>query len=291
MKRDVTLRLLVPILVAVLAAPAHAGSNPLWRVDGGESTVWLLGSIHALRKSDYPLAQPIRDAFAQSEIVAVEADIGPGSRQALQQAMAEHGIIRGERRLEDYYSDGDWQQVRTRARELGHDLSMMQHVKPWVAALTIASAELQKAGYSPNSGVDRHFLDRARKTGKTVKALETIEYQLSLFSGMSEQMQATFLKQSLDEAADYGRELDKLVDEWKNGRSDAMARRLKEDFSEYPELYDALVVQRNKNWLPEIRQLAGGDKPALVVVGTLHLVGEDGLIPMLEDAGYTVVQE
>jgi uncharacterized protein YbaP (TraB family) len=55
-------------------------------------------------------------------------------------------------------------------------------------------------------------------------------------------------------------------------------------------MYQRLLVERNKNWMPKIEALFTRRGRALVVVGAAHLVGPDGLLAMLKAKGYTVEQ-
>ncbi len=55
-------------------------------------------------------------------------------------------------------------------------------------------------------------------------------------------------------------------------------------------MYQRLLVERNKNWMPKIEALFTRRGRALVVVGAAHLVGPDGLLAMLRSKGYIVEQ-
>ena len=62
------------------------------------------------------------------------------------------------------------------------------------------------------------------------------------------------------------------------------------EFADYPDLYEKLIGARNRAWLPAIEELLAGDRDAMVVVGAMHLVADDGIIEMLRQKGYTVTQ-
>mgnify|MGYP000261208239 CR=1 FL=1 len=65
---------------------------------------------------------------------------------------------------------------------------------------------------------------------------------------------------------------------------------LAKELAEFPELYRKLVTDRNRAWLPEVEALLAGDRDAMVVVGSLHLVVSEGLVELLMKRGYTVTQ-
>ena len=55
-------------------------------------------------------------------------------------------------------------------------------------------------------------------------------------------------------------------------------------------MYQRLLVDRNKNWLPKIEALFARQGRTFVVVGAAHLVGADGLLAMLKARGYSIEQ-
>jgi hypothetical protein len=57
---------------------------------------------------------------------------------------------------------------------------------------------------------------------------------------------------------------------------------------EMPALYEAMVVRRNRNWIPKIRALLAKPGTHFVVVGVAHLVGRDGILKMLAEKGVKV---
>jgi hypothetical protein len=94
-----------------------------------------------------------------------------------------------------------------------------------------------------------------------------------------------FLAQSLEETDKIQESLEAMVAAWRSGDEDSMAELYLEDMREAPELFDALLVQRNRSWVDDIRALTKAEGDYMVVVGVLHLVGEDSVLEMLDDAG------
>ena len=69
---------------------------------------------------------------------------------------------------------------------------------------------------------------------------------------------------------------------------DTMARELEKSFGNYPDIYERLVVDRNRQWTSRLIDLADSGDDILVVVGALHLVGRDSVIKMLRSRGHSV---
>ncbi len=69
-----------------------------------------------------------------------------------------------------------------------------------------------------------------------------------------------------------------------------MERLVLQDLKSEPKLYQRMLVDRNRDWLPKIEALFARRGHALVVVGAAHLIGPDGLLAMLRAKGYTIEQ-
>jgi uncharacterized protein YbaP (TraB family) len=150
--------------------------------------------------------------------------------------------------------------------------------------------EWQKAGFDAELGLDKHFFDRAQVENKTIQGLETTDFQISLFDGMSMEQQDRFLAETLKGVATETASVNKLAASWKIGDAGAIERLVLSDIKDDPFVYDRLLVARNRTWLPKIEALFSRPRPAFVVVGAAHLVGPDGLLAMLKAKGYQLVQ-
>ena len=180
--------------------------------------------------------------------------------------------------------------VTKRVSDLGLPIEPLKRFKPWMLALTLVEMEWQKAGFDASLGLDRHFYDRARADGKTVQGLETVEYQMSLFDGMTMEEQDRMLAESLEDLDQERANVFELTDAWKAGDAAAVERIVLDDLKDDPVMYQRLLVDRNRNWLPKLDALFARSGRAFVVVGAAHLVGPDGLLAMFRAKGYKVDQ-
>jgi uncharacterized protein len=291
-------RMLGPALLAVLSVTVLAGTALaedraalLWKLEGEENTVWLVGSVHALRDDHYPLPGAIEDAFDASRHLVVETDIINVDPQVQQRLMVSTGMLPPRTTLRDLVSQEEYRRIRELTEELGYRLSQLEILKPWLIGLSLTVAEMEKRGYHGGAGMEVYFIERAGEKGKSIHQFETLQFQLSLFDEMPHDAQIRFLIQSLEELRDLDDELDKLVEAWKDGDLDALEQVLLDGFDNYPELYERLVVERNRNWLPKIVGFTESQADYFVLVGALHLVGEDGLVRMLEAEGFQPLRQ
>ena len=119
--------------------------------------------------------------------------------------------------------------------------------------------------------------------------LETLEEQLGQLEKLSPEQQARFLELTMEEMHEAEHETDALLAAWRAGDTRKMAELLSSEYDSFPELFRALVTERNQRWLPQIERFLKDDHDYLVVVGALHVVGDHGLIEMMRHDGYTPV--
>ena len=174
--------------------------------------------------------------------------------------------------------------------DLGPAGDMLMHFKPWMLAVALQGLELMKVGFDPELGLDKHFYDLAKESGKPVQGLETAAYQISRFDDMTMEQQDRMLAETLKEMDTEVASINKLGDAWKTGNLSLVEGIVLQDLKSDPLMYQRLLVERNKNWLPKIEALFPRRGHALVVVGAAHLVGPDGVIAMLRAKGYTLEQ-
>lgn len=264
------------------AAPGH---HPLWEITGKHNSVYLLGSVHVLRASDYPLAEPIMAAYRDAEVIYMEIDLDDVDQSEALQFTFANGSLPAEQSLRDVLGIADFAAADMRARELGVDLGMFARFEPWVAALAVVQAQLTELGLDPEQGVEQYLLRLNQKDRKEVRGLETLADQLGVLDGLPLNRQSKFLLMSLEDAADMPRQVDDMIAAWRNGDANKLAATLSDEFEGFPDLYAPLIVARNRNWAAQIAELLDDEGDYLVVVGALHLVGKDSVIELLSKRG------
>lgn len=274
--------------VGEAAAGDQAEKSFLWRAARGDRSIYLLGSIHFMKSDAYPLSPAIERAYEAAGLVVFETDI-EGLARAATSLMAA-GTLEGETTLEDVISEELYNDVEERLESLGMSVEAFAKTRPWMLALSLTSLELAQAGYLGSEGIDAHFSARAGRDGKARRGLESIEYQVSLFAGLSAEDGADFLRYTLGDLDSVIPLVDDLVRAWKRGDSDRLEELLVEGFDEYEAIFERFVVRRNHRWMETVEKLFERDSDAMVVVGALHLVGEQGLVKLLRAKGYEVEQ-
>jgi hypothetical protein len=278
------------VVVAGLSRTTAATSSFGWKVTSDRGTLYLVGSVHMLSKDYYPLSPALEAAFDASDVLVEEVDFAEVLAPESQLQMLTRGMLPGGQSLDAVVSPETFAAVSRRLADLGMPIEPLKRFKPWALALTLLGLEWQQTGFDPNLGLDKHFYDRARADGKPVEALETLEFQISRFDGLSREEQDRLLASSVRDLDAQRRMVTALAEAWRAGDATRLEQIVIEDLEQEPRLYERLLVERNRMWLPALdAQLAGGGT-AMVVVGAAHLVGPDGLLAMFREKGYHVEQ-
>jgi len=274
------------VATACLIVAQAASSLALWELEDARGQVRLLGSVHFLRASDYPLPPELERAYDEADVVVMELDmddLDPLRAQAtiMQMAMDPQG-----RNLETLIGPQVYAQARKDAEAINVQLDMFQAFEPWFASLQITQLRLMQLGFDPNLGIEQQWAVRARSDGKEVRGLETLEDQLGALDSMPERVQKNFLLLTIEEAVQAENMIDRTLSAWRSGDLDALERETTQALVEQPLVYQKLLVDRNRAWARQIEALARDGGNYLIVVGSAHLLGEDSVLVMLDQDGF-----
>jgi uncharacterized protein YbaP (TraB family) len=268
---------------------ANAGGPAAWHVTGSTGgELWLLGSVHYLREHDHPLPAIIDELYARADTLVLELDLDDLDPATAQAQFLGVAMLGRDATLPDVLTPETYTLAATRARELGIDLALLERFEPWLVAITISDLGMGRLGYSAERGVEQYLLAKARRDGKEVLGLETLEAQIGIFDGLSIADQEALLEQTLAEIDSADTVMDQMIDAWRAGELDELSATLMEDFESFPSLYTSLVVNRNESWLETLEALLAESEPHLVVVGALHLTGEGNVVDLLAARGFNV---
>jgi uncharacterized protein len=290
-RRTSVLPLIAAVAALVLLAPLQAAQhNFLWKATGRGGVVYLAGSVHMLSQDYYPLGAALEASFKEADLLVEEVDLNEMLAPEAQLQILSRGMLPGSQTLDQVLSPPTLALVNKTAGGLGAPMEALHKFKPWMLAIAFEGLVLQQGGFDPNLGLDKHFYDLAQAAGKPVQGLETAEYQLSRFDDMTMPQQDRFLADTLKELDTERASVKTLADAWKSGDAPTVERIVLADLKSDPVMYQRLLVERNRNWLPKLDALFSRPGRAFVVVGAAHLVGPDGLLQMLAAKGYTVEQ-
>jgi hypothetical protein len=279
-------------LALALPSMAQQGDHPvsMWKLEGSTNSIYLLGSVHLLRAEDHPLPSIIQQAYEDAETLIMELDMDDIDPVEAQSVLTQLGLIHDDRSLNDLMGPDRYAEAEKLANSADIPLAMLAKSEPWLAAITVEQLMLARIGFNPQYGIENHLMEKAGLDDKEIRGLETVQEQLQFLDGMSLDAQRSLLLQSLKESVDIQTIMDELVHAWRHGDIAFMEDNMLDEMKQYPELYRTIVVNRNVSWLEQIEELLDDQDDYLVIVGALHLIGEDGIPSLLDERGREIVQ-
>lgn len=258
-----------------LATPA------LWSATKGEQQLWLFGSIHLADARLAKLPQALVEQLQRSQHLYLEVDPNTVTPQMLAPFIRLPATEAWHDRLGASLSD----QLEQQLNEL--NLSHLKRLPPWFAAMQLSQVQAQRLGFVSSQGIDMQMLQLAQLQGVPVSGLEPPSLVFKLMASLVERnLEQDFVRHSLQEQEQMAEHLDLLFSTWHSNDEQALLALLEDQGT--PALTDfirqELLWARNRLWLTELKRQAPSQ--ALIVVGALHLYGEQGLLDLLQQDGY-----
>ncbi len=284
------------LLACLLALPGLSATQDtghpisMWQIEGNSNRIYLLGSIHVLREQDHPIPTAIDDAYQDAEVLIMEVDMDDIDPIEMAGLVSELGMIGDGGSLQEIMGPALYNEAVDYASQLEIPLEMLGETEPWLAAITVEQMMLLRIGFNPQYGIEFHLSAMAGKDEKEILGFETAREQLEFLDGLSMPAQRSLLMQTLQESLSIEEDINLLINAWRYGDIDYFEETLLAEMRKYPELYKTLVVDRNRAWVEKIKKLTTEKVDYLVVVGALHLVGEDGVPALLSKQGISADQ-
>lgn len=274
------------------AGPSSTSPVPLlWKVSDDDNAVYLLGSFHLLKADDYPLSVDVDTAFAAADKLVFEVP----PEQLFDPVTAQKFIIAAG--YDDGSSLSEVLPVRMREKfkrilaRSDNTFAQFDRFEPWFVNISLLLGISQSMGFSGENGLDQHLIREAAKAGKPTGGLETIDDQLQALDSTPIAEQVIALGEFIDRPEAMPGMLSELHGAWRSADLDALDRLTVQEMQhKTPETYRLINVARNDAWVPQIQRMLDdvADEETLVVVGALHLLGDDGLVEKLREKGYVV---
>ncbi|MDH5572662.1 MAG: TraB/GumN family protein [Gammaproteobacteria bacterium] len=276
-------------LFLLLIAPAVClAQSSVWQVSKNGHELYIGGTIHVLKKEDYPLPVEFSAAFEKADKLVFETNIELAKTPEFGQKMAQMMTYPPGQSLKDKLSEGTLNKLEKYLADRGVPLDSFLIYKPSMVVIVLTVMELNKMGMM-DMGVDEYFFQQAKQAGKSVGYFETAEQQLEFLRAMGEGDEDEVILSTLDDMSKVDTMMTVMKSAWLNGDENKLAEvSLTDMMRDYPDIYQSLLVKRNNNWMPHIERMVADTKVEMILVGALHLVGKDGLLQQLRNKGYTV---
>ncbi|WP_072679934.1 TraB/GumN family protein [Arcobacter sp. LA11] len=278
-------KLIIFILLLVISLQ---GNSSVWKVTKKDGNfIYIGGTIHLLSKEDYPLKRQFEDAFHNSDDIVFEADISKFQTQEFIEFVQEKSLYKNGQTIKDFLSIETYESLESYLNSKRLPLHILK-MKPGFLISYLAVVVYAEEGMSL-PGVDNYFEQKAKKQNKEIFYLEEGKEQIEYISNMGIGNEENFIKYNLAEMENASKQIAMIRKSWKNGDLELIKKEMLHDFKiKFPKTYEELLVRRNNNWMPKIEKMFISKDIEYVLVGFLHLVGEDSILYKLQKLGYKI---
>ncbi|WP_353892510.1 TraB/GumN family protein [Proteinivorax hydrogeniformans] len=278
------------LLVACIPEDPEESKGIFYEVQTGNTSMYLLGSVHVGKEDMYPLDEEVEKAFKQSQVLGLELDTKNIDEMEIAGQVLHFAKYHDGSLATDLLPEEEFQNA---ADIIGVQPQMLNQFKPWYITMTLSNIAAEEAGYSSKYGVEEYFIQQAED--KEIIGLETVVDQIATFELLSNESQELYFEETLNNIEGTKDQMDELITLWRQGDSAAFAQMRKETLEQAPtpslELHQrALLDERDKKMAETLHHILKEDsgRTYFVVVGAMHLVGENSIVDHLNQKGYEV---
>jgi len=285
--------LFISFFVLLFAEETKLEKTYCWKITTETGTVYLMGSLHSCKPDIYPLDQAITKAYEDSEFLVVEADLSSEKvNETIQKLIIEKGLYSDGTSLEDHISEENFKKFKDFCLERSLDPAKLGKIRPWLLSMQVSSMEAMRLGSTPEAGLDKHFLDRAKKENKAIKELESATFQIDMFSSFSPELQELLLAKALEEVGEIKSFSERMQKAWTTGDLEAMDKVLMESLKD-PRLkiyQTKMFDERNMGMAAKIEEYLKSGITHFVIAGSHHISGILNLLKAEDNKSYKIEQ-
>lgn len=282
-------------LACLIAASSLASAeNFLWEVSSMTNRVYLFGTVHAGKKAWYPLPPAVEQAFVDSNVLVVEADITDLDAVAKASPLMTYAPPDT---LAKHVKPAEYARFRKLLARYSLPEESVAQLRPFMAVSMLVFSEWARLGYMPQYGVDGYLIAKAKAETKPIVEIEGLAMQAKLIDSLTEPETRTLFEGTLTalESGLTGEQITGMVNAWQTGDPKLLleiARKYNDTVPGAKEFEEKFIWARHDSMVAKIEgYLANSKDRHFVAVGSLHLAGPRGLVEMLRKRGYIVRQK
>ncbi|MDN3647807.1 TraB/GumN family protein [Reinekea marina] len=262
---------------------AHAAS--IWHVTGDQE-YYLFGTIHVMKPESYPLPKVYEEAFSQCDQLWLEIDQKEMEDTALLLEAQKMMLLPAGEILDQQVSENSLNQMKELAEIAGINLGLFQGLKPWAAVNVLTLTVMQMQGFDVERGLDEHLAGWAERDGIPTQGFESLLWQMRMLDNLGTTYTEEFIEFSTNEMDNVEQLVEQLVSYWQQGDVESLYQQAA--FENYREIEQAMLTDRNNNWMGILTNSPQQNSTVCVAVGALHMAGEFGLIEQFKQKGFQV---
>lgn len=249
------------------------GAPAMWKVADEDTTIYLFGTVHILPDDIEWKTDAIKDAIASSGSLVTEIDMNPDNMQAMGQFVASKGMLEPGTTLRSLMTEEQVVAYEAGLAKIGIPAAAFDMMEPWLAAIAMLQVVTQASGFDESKGVET-VLETIVNEGTERVALETVEFQISVFDELPLDQQILFLLEGSEDPLEAITTLNSLVNVWAAGKVEELGAMMNEGLMAHPTLAERLLYQRNENWAEWIDARLDEPGTVFIAVGAGHLAGD-----------------
>lgn len=262
----------------------------LWKISGNdlEKPSYLYGTIHMIGAEDFFLPDGTMTAMDASDQVVFEIDMADMTDMSSMMGLMDKAFMKDDLTLQDLLSEEDFKLVDEHFKDMGLPVLFIQRIKPMF--LTVFTSGDMSPGDLQSGKIKSYeyeFMEMAKNGDKTTAGLETVDLQLSFFDSIPYPDQAAMLIDGIKNGGSESDSFKEIVEVYKEQNLTKMLEMTLSEEGGLAEYDDLLLNKRNKNWIPQMESMMV-EAVNFFAVGAGHLPGDEGVINLLREAGYTV---
>jgi len=279
----------------VAIAVSATAQTSLWKITDPKSGnfIYLGGTIHLLRESDYPMPQQFDQAFNESEMLVFETDIDVNLDSLdfdLMTIIRQNGLFQGDTVLKDVINPETYSKLQSYCQKNNIQIEQISKMKPSMIQVTIVHMATSESDFTVE-GTDLHYFKMAKDSAKQIEFLESPKEQINALFATNKDNYDKAISALLDDLNGSDDLLAELVYEWRNGKSKYIQKEIKDMKKNFPNSYQFLQVNRNNNWLIKFDSYLETKPTECILVGYMHLIGKEGLLKQMKSKGYKIEQQ
>lgn len=257
-----------------------------WEVTTQKGKLYLLGSIHLGKEGILPLDTNWENAFKSCSNLVVEVN----TKKINPFRILKLAYFQDSTTLENVLPPEIFAKVDSMFAIHKIPKSTFNKFRPWFALTNLMNLEYSNLDFKADFGIDQYFLGKADSTKKIIE-LESFEEQIQFMENLFDKHPRTYFEYFIDEMKNTQSNIQDLFEGWKNGNDSLVAQLIFESIPDDTignQFSDILITQRNKKMLEKIYGFINNGGCYFIIVGTGHLIGQEGIIQSLKELGFEV---
>ncbi len=283
------IKYLLSLIISLFLIPSSYSQSSVWKVEANGNVIYIGGTVHLLRAEDYPLPDEFYQAYKKADALVFETDLKEMEGEEIMSKLMVEAQYQDGNSLSKSLSPKVYSLLKEKMTEKGLPIESFESFKPSIIILTLSSLMMQQNGID-TEGVDQHFYKKAEEDKKNVMFLETVDEQIKMLTSMGEGNEDAFVLSSLEDLEEMNKGMEDLIADWKNGTKETMEKEIETMIKEYPNIYKTLLEERNKSWILSMNKFLESNEVEYILVGGMHLYGEQGILNILKKKKIKITQ-